>query len=179
MKHMFGCAKMETRKKAFLTKADVLLLFGILLTAFMLLFLLKGLQEPGSRAVVSCDGRTILQFPILQEEAAYYLVIWEGAHTKEQQPSAKGGEQAVLRSLPSDTWAEEAEALIAESGAEEYNLFACENGEVWMIRSSCPDLICVNHRAVSETGENIICLPHKLVIEITGAQEQDLDGVIY
>ena len=48
-----------------------------------------------------------------------------------------------------------------------------------MIRSSCPDLICVKHQAVSGTGESIICLPHKLIIEISDAQEKELDGVVY
>ena len=48
-----------------------------------------------------------------------------------------------------------------------------------MMQSSCPDLICVRHKAVSETGETIVCLPHKLVIEITGAPETELDGVVY
>ena len=36
-----------------------------------------------------------------------------------------------------------------------------------MEAADCRDQICVRHRAVSAVGESIICLPHKLVVEIT------------
>lgn len=61
----------------------------------------------------------------------------------------------------------------------EYNVFICGNNEIRMLQSSCPDKICVHHSAISNTGENIICLPHQLVIEIKGGKENDLDGVAY
>lgn len=181
MKHMFGCAKIESKDRGSLKKSDVILLFGILSAAFALLFVLQEFQKPGSRAAVSCDGRIVLQFPLSQDEAVYYLVLWKtedaaGSRTSEE------GTDTVMQKLPSDAWEETAETLLAESGAEEYNLFVCENGKVRMIRSSCPDLICVNHQAVSGTGECIICLPHRLVIEITGVQKKadgELDGVAY
>ena len=32
--------------------------------------------------------------------------------------------------------------------------------------ADCPDKICEKHRAINRTGETIICLPHKLVVEI-------------
>ncbi len=179
MKRMFGCGNMESTKKIFLTKSDVLLLAGILMAAFLLLLLRKGFRQPGSQAVVSRDGRAILQVQLLQEVAAYYLVMWEKPHIAETRTAENGGSEAVLLQLSPDSWEEEAEALLAESGKKEYNLFACENGEVRMIRSSCPDLICVKHQAVSGTGESIICLPHKLIIEISDAQEKELDGVVY
>ena len=30
----------------------------------------------------------------------------------------------------------------------------------------CPDKICVNHAAISKKGETIVCLPHKVVVEV-------------
>lgn len=65
MKRMFGCGNMESTKKIFLTKSDVLLLAGILMAAFLLLLLRKGFRQPGSQAVVSRDGRVILQVQLL------------------------------------------------------------------------------------------------------------------
>lgn len=162
MKHMFGCDTIKPEKGASLTKSDVVLLFCVLTAALMLLFAWRAFREPGSRAAVSYDGQTILQFSLSQEETAYYLVTFEQAPVIQEMKTAG-----------------EAERFIGQSGTEEYNLFACENGEVRMIKSSCPDLICVHHKAVSGIGETIICLPHKLVIEITGTREKELDGVVY
>jgi len=46
------------------------------------------------------------------------------------------------------------------------NVIAVKNGNVSVTSATCPDQICVRQGAVSETGETIVCLPHKLVIEI-------------
>ena len=46
------------------------------------------------------------------------------------------------------------------------NLVVIEDGQVTVKEADCPDKVCVNHKPVSMTGETIICLPHKLVIEI-------------
>lgn len=46
------------------------------------------------------------------------------------------------------------------------NLVVIKDGQVTIKEADCPDKVCVNHKPVSMTGETIICLPHKLVIEI-------------
>lgn len=46
------------------------------------------------------------------------------------------------------------------------NLVVIEDGQVTVKEADCPDKVCVNHKPISMTGETIICLPHKLVIEI-------------
>jgi hypothetical protein len=48
-----------------------------------------------------------------------------------------------------------------------------------MEAADCRDQICVHHIPISGSGESIICLPHKLVVTVTGKQdnENDLDGV--
>ncbi|MBR6533456.1 MAG: NusG domain II-containing protein [Clostridia bacterium] len=47
------------------------------------------------------------------------------------------------------------------------NVLVIENGEAFIKSANCPDKICVAHRKISKTGETIVCLPHKLVVEIT------------
>ena len=39
--------------------------------------------------------------------------------------------------------------------------------------------ICADHKAIEKSGETIVCLPHKVVIEIQSedGKEQELDGV--
>lgn len=175
---------MESKKKQFLTKADKILLAVVLTAAFVLLFLFRINRTPGSHAVLSCGGRAFMQISLSQQKAQYYLVLYPVSSDEAQTFSKNAAfENISVRTLSPDAWKEEAEVLLAEAGASnstvEYNLFSCENGEIQMIQSSCPDLICVHHRPVSGTGENIVCLPHELVIEIIGGQENELDGVVY
>ena len=49
---------------------------------------------------------------------------------------------------------------------EGYNFLTISDGTAYVSAASCPDKICVNHKAVSQSGETIICLPNKVVIEI-------------
>lgn len=37
---------------------------------------------------------------------------------------------------------------------------------VYITYSNCPNQICVNHAPISKSKETIICLPHKLIVEI-------------
>ncbi len=50
---------------------------------------------------------------------------------------------------------------------ENTNILVIENGEAYIKEADCPDKICVSHRKISHTGETIVCLPHKVVVEIT------------
>lgn len=47
------------------------------------------------------------------------------------------------------------------------NILFIKNGKAFIKSANCPDKICVAHRKISKTGETIVCLPHKLVVEIT------------
>ncbi len=47
------------------------------------------------------------------------------------------------------------------------NVLVIKDGQTFVESATCPDKICVAHRKISKTGETIVCLPHKLVIEIT------------
>ena len=47
------------------------------------------------------------------------------------------------------------------------NMLVIKDGKAYISQANCPEKICVNHRPVSKTGEAIVCLPAKLMIEIT------------
>lgn len=49
-----------------------------------------------------------------------------------------------------------------------YNLIEMENGKIRIKDADCPDKICVKTGWISEPGQSIICLPHKLIIKIEG-----------
>lgn len=41
-----------------------------------------------------------------------------------------------------------------------------ENGYINVVSADCPNQICVNTKEAYGFGDNIVCLPHKVVIEI-------------
>lgn len=60
-----------------------------------------------------------------------------------------------------------------------YNLLLIENGAASVTDATCPDQLCMRQRAISKNGESIICLPHRLVLQIEGEEEGEMDAVTY
>ena len=59
------------------------------------------------------------------------------------------------------------------------NKIVIENHEVFMEYADCPDQYCVKHKAISKTNETIVCLPHKLVVELYGEKkEAEFDSMV-
>ncbi len=65
------------------------------------------------------------------------------------------------------------------------NTVVIENGTVYMTEADCPDKICVNTGKISRTGETIVCLPHRVVVEIEssgitneGDSNDSIDSVV-
>jgi hypothetical protein len=56
------------------------------------------------------------------------------------------------------------------------NIVHIEDGCVYMESSTCRDQICVLHGKICRPGEMIVCLPNKIVIEVTGI-DSDLDVI--
>lgn len=59
-----------------------------------------------------------------------------------------------------------------------YNVLEIKDGKADITEASCPDGICVNHRAVSKRGQSIACLPNKVLIEIENGEESDIDIMV-
>lgn len=59
------------------------------------------------------------------------------------------------------------------------NSLVIKNGSAFISHASCSDLICVSHKPIHTVGESIICLPNRVVIEITGESESDFDMIVY
>ncbi len=47
------------------------------------------------------------------------------------------------------------------------NLVVVENGTVRVSEADCPNHDCVSQGAISKAGQQIVCLPHKLTIDIS------------
>jgi len=50
--------------------------------------------------------------------------------------------------------------------ASGYNTLVISDGQAKISESDCSEQICVNTHSVSTPGETIVCLPHKLIVEI-------------
>lgn len=69
------------------------------------------------------------------------------------------------------------DAKIVISSENGTNTLIIENGSAYVENASCPDKLCEKMHAVSRSGESIVCLPNKVVIEITGREDGiDLAG---
>lgn len=161
-------------------KADIWLFIGIIAVSCSILFLMKQQQTQGGWADVSCDGTVIWEMPLTIPDAAYYLITFQDA--PEAALVETGVEVRIIENGASINWENEswkAALQLSEEAAADYNILLSQNGEVRMLCSSCPDQICVRHREISRTGETIICLPHKIVIEVTAGEDEEWDGVAY
>jgi len=56
------------------------------------------------------------------------------------------------------------------------NIAVIENGSVYMKSATCKDKLCVNMGKAKDSSKKIICLPNKVVIEIT--KKSDIDMVV-
>lgn len=54
-----------------------------------------------------------------------------------------------------------------EISVNDTNVCQIQDGEVRMIKGDCPDQICVHTAAISKEGGSIICLPNRVILEIT------------
>ena len=54
------------------------------------------------------------------------------------------------------------------------NVVLLENGRISIVQADCPDKLCVEQGAITTGGVPIVCLPHKLYINITGDSGETL-----
>ena len=57
------------------------------------------------------------------------------------------------------------------------NVLVIRDGAVHMDEANCPDRLCIHRGAIRYAGDSIICLPNKVVAEISGEDALDLDIV--
>ena len=57
------------------------------------------------------------------------------------------------------------------------NHLVIKDSQADMIEADCPDQICVDHMSISKNKETIVCLPNKVIVEIVGGEDAELDAV--
>lgn len=66
---------------------------------------------------------------------------------------------------------------ITDKNGEVTNELVIHDGVADMTEADCPDKLCVHQKAIAKTNETIVCLPNKVVVQIIGAKESELDSV--
>lgn len=61
---------------------------------------------------------------------------------------------------------------------EHSNLLVISEGGARISEADCPDKLCVNQGEIRYGGQSIICLPHKVVVEIVGGERSNIDAVV-
>ena len=69
------------------------------------------------------------------------------------------------------------ETIVIENEEGFKNIVEIENGYVYMKEADCRDLICVNQGSISKKSETIVCLPHKVVVEVISGEESEADVI--
>jgi hypothetical protein len=57
------------------------------------------------------------------------------------------------------------------------NVLIIEDNRADMVDADCPDRLCVHQKAISKNNETIVCLPNKVVVQITGGEESEFDSI--
>ena len=58
-----------------------------------------------------------------------------------------------------------------------YNMLIIQNGEAYVAEASCPDKLCVHQGKIHYSGQSIVCLPNKVVVEVVGGEQSEYDAV--
>ena len=58
------------------------------------------------------------------------------------------------------------------------NLLVIKDGYASVEEADCKNQICVHHRKINKNGESIVCLPHKVVITVSGEDDAEIDAEV-
>ena len=59
-----------------------------------------------------------------------------------------------------------------------YNIVQIEDGMVFMKDADCPDKYCIHQGKTNRKNKSIVCLPHKLMVEVVEAsKDKPADGI--
>ena len=64
--------------------------------------------------------------------------------------------------------------VTVESGS---NLVVIRNHCAYVKEADCKDKLCVHQKPIRKRGETIVCLPHKVVVQIEGGEDSEIDGI--
>lgn len=139
-----------------MTRADLILIAGCLCFAVLLGILFVMHRRTGSMVTISYEGTELYRIAMKDLSSGhshYYLITYR-----------EDGQDIHIMHF---------EQYPELPVTQQYNLFVVTDGIVTMEAADCRDQICVRHIPIENDRESIICLPHKLVVGISGGTNSD------
>ncbi|SHF56470.1 hypothetical protein SAMN02746089_02168 [Caldanaerobius fijiensis DSM 17918] len=59
------------------------------------------------------------------------------------------------------------------------DILMVKDGGIKVIYAECPDKICIKEGFIDKPGQSIVCLPFRIVVEIKGEKNAQIDQVVY
>lgn len=56
-----------------------------------------------------------------------------------------------------------------------HNTLVIADGKATVTEATCPDGVCVRHRAIDKAGQSILCLPNKVAVRVVGEPTVDAE----
>ncbi len=113
----------------------------------------------------------VLLLALAAAGAVIALLVWLHREPGAQVRVLVDNEETAVFSLSEDTEYE----IRSPYGV---NRLEISGGRARLTDADCPDRLCVKQGAVRYAGDSIICLPHRVVVEITGGGDDlELDAV--
>lgn len=152
-------------------RADICLMAFFLLLALGSFAWAAMSRKEGQSLRISCDGEVIEEVALAQRERHDPAGAARGSASE----TARYCLLFYVNGRASCEWYGDRPAV---PEGNSYNLLAVSGAHVWMEAANCRDQICVHHIPIAGGGESIICLPHKLAVEIVGGADTETpDGM--
>ena len=126
-------------------KADLILLAVLLIAGLAASIVLARSGKGGGQVTIKSAGKKIGTYSLKENRT---LLITKDGHIFDWDGTDSQGETG-------------------------YNILQIRDGKADMISADCHNHDCVDHKPISKGGENIICLPHKIVIQIEKEKGDD------
>ena len=117
---------------------------------------------------MSRNGKIVLL--LLLAAAGISLTVIALQQTEMADPVARiSRDGVVLKEIPLDRVGRSYSFVLEDERGS--NTISVERGRIRVSQADCPDQVCVDQGWISDGTAPIVCLPHKLVIEIVGGGE--------
>jgi hypothetical protein len=108
--------------------------------------------------ILSCLGGAFLFLPLMESHAPASVAIYRDNQRIARYPLSSSKE-------------------IILQGKEGKVTISIRSGSVRVLRADCPRQICVHAGAISRSGQQIVCAPNHLLIELETSSGKDLDAI--
>lgn len=122
-----------------------------------------GIMKPGDWILIVCA------FIISIVSAA---LVWMPSRAADAGVARIYVDNELLVELPLDTDCE----YTVENG-EDINVVEISSGRAHIKNANCADEYCVKQGYIEYSGDTLICLPHRLVVELAAGKESALDAI--